>query len=78
MEVVIMARKFSWRMFGKSLSVWRGNCGIAVNIKITKAAVLMQRDFALTIISMSLYWESQELDDRIDYEEFTLYSKIRN
>lgn len=37
----------------------------------------MQRDFALTIISMSSR-ESQELDDRIDYEEFTLYSKIHN
>lgn len=48
---------------------------IAVNIKNTKAAV--QRDFALTIISMSSR-ESQELDDRIDYEEFTLYSKIHN
>lgn len=77
MKVVIMARKFSWRMFGKSLSVWRGNCVVAVNIKITKAAVLMQRDFALRIISMSTR-QSQELDDRIDYEEFTLYSKIRN
>lgn len=72
-----MARKFSWRMFGKSLSVWGGNSGIAVNIKITKAAVLMQRDFALMFISMSSR-ERQELDDRIDYEEFTLYSKIRN
>lgn len=77
MKVVVMARKFSWRMFGKSLSAWRGNCVVAVNIKITKAAVLMQRDFALTIISMSTR-QSQELDDRIDYEEFTLYSKIRN
>lgn len=77
MKIVIMARKFSWRMFGKSLSVWRGNCVVAVNIKIAKAAVLMQRDFALTIISMSSR-ESQELDDRIDYEKFTLYSKIHN
>lgn len=67
MKIVIMARKFSWRMFGKSLSVWRGNRVIAVNIKIAKAAVLMQRDFALAIISMSSR-ESQEMDDRIDYE----------
>lgn len=75
MKIVIVARKFSWRMFGKSLSVWRGNCVVAVNIKITKAAV--QRDFALTVISVSSR-ESQELVDRIDYEEFTLYSKIHN
>lgn len=53
------------------------SCVAAVNIKITKAAVLMQRDFALTITSMSSR-ESQELDDRIDYEEFILYFKIHN
>lgn len=57
-------------MFGKSLSVWRGgefeHCVAAVNMRITKAAILMQRDFALTIISMSPR-DSQEKDDRIDY-----------
>lgn len=52
-----MPKKLSWRMFGSSTSVWRGRefkyFVAAVNIKITKAAVLMQREFALTIISMS-------------------------
>lgn len=65
-----MPRKLLWRTFGKSTSVRRGRefkyCVAAVNTKITKAAVLMQRDFALTIISMSSR-DSQEKDDRIDY-----------
>lgn len=52
-----MPGKLSRRMFGKSMSVWRGrefkHCVAAVNIKITKAAALMQRDFVLTAISTS-------------------------
>lgn len=76
-----MPRKLSQRMFGKSMSVWKGRefkyCVAAVNIKITKAAVLMQRDFALTIISTSSR-DSQEQDDRMDYPECIVYSKIHN
>jgi len=57
MKNVIMARELIRRMSGKSTSVWRGRefkyCVAAVNMKITEAAVLLQRAFVLTITGTS-------------------------
>lgn len=47
MKIVCMLRKVSWGVFGKGTSVWKGKklkySFAAVNTKITKAAILMQR-----------------------------------